>query len=307
MPKKLFQQIHLCKENRWFKEKKLKDNKKAIVYILISAIAFTMMSTVVKLAKDIPTYEKVFFRNIINLAIAIYILSRDKISFWGEKPNRKYLFIRGVLGLMGVVCNFYAVTKMNLADASMLFNLTPFFVTLFAFFFLGEKILKVEWISLFSAFLAVLMVIKPQFNISIIGGIVGVIGAACAGGAYTLVSHINKKENPSTIIFYFTFVSVIFTLPMMIYKFVKPTLLELMLLVLTGVFASLGQYMVTLAYKYGKPSEVAIYNYTSIIFAMLIGFVIWKELPDIWSLLGGFILILTGVNLYIQKRKKLIA
>jgi drug/metabolite transporter (DMT)-like permease len=289
-----------------FKESKLKDNQKAIVYILISALAFTLMSTVVKLAKDIPTYEKVFFRNIINLIIAVNILKRDKISFWGEKKNRKYLVIRGVLGLLGVVCNFYAVTQMNLSDASMLFNLTPFFVTLFAIFFLGERILKIEYISLISAFIAVLLVIKPQFNMGIIGGVVGIIGAACAGGAYTLVSHINKKENPVTIVFYFTFVSVILMTPFMIFNFVKPNMIELLLLILVGIFASVGQFMVTLAYKYGKPSEVAIYNYTSIVFAIAIGFGIWKEVPDKWSILGSIILIGTGINLYIQKRKVLI-
>ncbi|MBP9596235.1 MAG: DMT family transporter [Fusobacteriaceae bacterium] len=284
----------------------MKDNQKAIVYILISALAFTLMSTVVKLAKDIPTYEKVFFRNIINLIIAVNILKRDKISFWGEKKNRKYLVIRGVLGLLGVVCNFYAVTQMNLSDASMLFNLTPFFVTLFAIFFLGERILKIEYISLISAFIAVLLVIKPQFNMGIIGGVVGIIGAACAGGAYTLVSHINKKENPVTIVFYFTFVSVILMTPFMIFNFVKPNMIELLLLILVGIFASVGQFMVTLAYKYGKPSEVAIYNYTSIVFAIAIGFGIWKEVPDKWSILGSIILIGTGINLYIQKRKVLI-
>ena len=284
----------------------MKDNQKAIVYILISALAFTLMSTVVKLAKDIPTYEKVFFRNIINLIIAVNILKKDKISFWGEKKNRKYLVIRGVLGLLGVVCNFYAVTQMNLSDASMLFNLTPFFVTLFAIFFLGERILKIEYISLISAFIAVLLVIKPQFNMGIIGGVVGIIGAACAGGAYTLVSHINKKENPVTIVFYFTFVSVILMTPFMIFNFVKPNMIELLLLILVGIFASVGQFMVTLAYKYGKPSEVAIYNYTSIVFAIAIGFGIWKEVPDKWSILGSIILIGTGINLYIQKRKVLI-
>lgn len=284
----------------------MKDNQKAIVYILISALAFTLMSTVVKLAKDIPTYEKVFFRNIINLIIAVNILKRDKISFWGEKKNRKYLVIRGVLGLLGVVCNFYAVTQMNLSDASMLFNLTPFFVTIFAIFFLGERILKIEYISLISAFIAVLLVIKPQFNMGIIGGVVGIIGAACAGGAYTLVSHINKKENPVTIVFYFTFVSVILMTPFMIFNFVKPNMIELLLLILVGIFASVGQFMVTLAYKYGKPSEVAIYNYTSIVFAIAIGFGIWKEVPDKWSILGSIILIGTGINLYIQKRKVLI-
>lgn len=281
----------------------MKENKKAIIYILLSAIAFTLMSTVVKLATDIPTYEKVFFRNFINLIIAVYILQKGKINFWGEKKNRKVLFIRGLLGLSGVVCNFYAVTQMNLADASMLFNLTPFFVTLFAIFFLGEKIMKVEYYSLFSAFIAVLLVIKPQFSMGMVGGMIGIMGAGFAGAAYTLVSHINKKENPSTIVFYFAIVSVIFTLPFMLFGFVKPNPKEFFYLILTGVFASIGQFMVTLAYKHGKPSEVAIYNYTSIIFAIIIGFVVWGEIPDKWSILGSVILIGTGVNLYIQKRK----
>lgn len=284
----------------------MKDNKKAIIFILLSAFAFTLMSTCVKLIDSIPTYEKVFFRNLINLAVAIFILKKSKISFWGEKKNRKALFARGVLGFLGVVCNFYSVTQMNLADASMLFNLTPFFVTLFAIFIMKEKILKIEYYSLFSAFVAVLLVIKPQFNISFLGGLIGVLGAAFAGGAYTLVSHINKKENPATIVFYFTFVSVILTIPFMLYNFVVPDFKAFIYLILTGIFATMGQFMVTLAYKYGKPSEVAIYNYTSIIFALLLGYFIWKEIPDYLSILGSIILIGTGINLYIQKRKNII-
>lgn len=285
----------------------MKDNKKAIIFILISAFAFTLMSTVVKLATNIPTYEKVFFRNLINLIVAVYILNKSKVSFWGEKKNRKALVARGFLGFMGVICNFYSVTQMNLADASMLFNLTPFFVTLFAVVIMREKILKIEYYSLASAFIAVLLVIKPQFNMSLLGGLVGVMGSAFAGGAYTLVSHINKKENPATIVFYFTFVSVILTLPFMAHNFVLPNVQELILLVLTGLFATVGQFMVTLAYKYGKPSEVAIYNYTSIIFAIFVGYIIWKEVPDMWSIIGSLVLIGTGINLYVQKRKILIS
>ena len=281
----------------------MNDNKKAIIFILLSALAFTLMSTTVKLATGIPTYEKVFFRNLINLVVAVYIVKKSKVSFFGEKSNRKALFFRGILGFMGVVCNFYSVTQMNLADASMLFNMTPFFVTLFAVFILKEKILKVEYYSLFSAFVAVLFVIKPEFNMGLMGGLIGIIGAAFAGGAYTLVSHINKKESPATIVFYFTFVSVLLTVPFMMYEFVIPSSKDMIYLILTGVFASIGQFMVTFAYKYGKPSEVAIYNYTSIIFAVALGFVIWGEIPDLWSICGIVMLIGTGINLYLQKRK----
>jgi drug/metabolite transporter (DMT)-like permease len=284
----------------------MKDNQKAIIFILISALAFTLMSTMVKLAGNIPTYEKVFFRNLINFIIAIYIVKKNNVSFFGKKKNRFFLVVRGILGFLGVICNFYAVTKMNLSDATMIFNMTPFFVTLFAVFFLGEKILKIEYFSLVLAFIGVLLVIQPKFNIGIIPGLIGLLGAACAGGAYTLVSHINKEESPATIVFYFTFISVIITIPFMAYNFIVPNFKELLILIAVGIFATIGQFMVTLAYKYGKSNEVAIYNYTSIIFSILIGYFIWSEIPDKWSIIGSTILITTGINLYIQKRKKLL-
>lgn len=284
----------------------MKDNQKAIIFILISALAFTLMSTMVKLAGNIPTYEKVFFRNLINFIIAIYIVKKNNVSFFGKKKNRFFLVVRGILGFLGVICNFYAVTKMNLSDATMIFNMTPFFVTLFAVFFLGEKILKIEYFSLVLAFIGVLLVIHPKFNIGIIPGLIGLLGAACAGGAYTLVSHINKEESPATIVFYFTFISVIITIPFMAYNFIVPNFKELLILIAVGIFATIGQFMVTLAYKYGKSNEVAIYNYTSIIFSILIDYFIWSEIPDKWSIIGSTILITTGINLYIQKRKKLL-
>ncbi len=284
----------------------MKDNQKAIIFILISALAFTLMSTMVKLAGNITTYEKVFFRNLINFIIAIYIVKKNNVSFFGKKKNRFFLVVRGILGFLGVICNFYAVTKMNLSDATMIFNMTPFFVTLFAVFFLGEKILKIEYFSLVLAFIGVLLVIQPKFNIGIIPGLIGLLGAACAGGAYTLVSHINKEESPATIVFYFTFISVIITIPFMAYNFIVPNFKELLILIAVGIFATIGQFMVTLAYKYGKSNEVAIYNYTSIIFSILIGYFIWSEIPDKWSIIGSTILITTGINLYIQKRKKLL-
>ncbi len=117
----------------------MKDNQKAIIFILISALAFTLMSTMVKLAGNIPTYEKVFFRNLINFIIAIYIVKKNNVSFFGKKKNRFFLVVRGILGFLGVICNFYAVTKMNLSDATMIFNMTPFFVTLFETFLIQKQ------------------------------------------------------------------------------------------------------------------------------------------------------------------------
>ncbi len=261
------------------------DNKpKAVLFMLISAIAFAMMQTMVKLAGDIPTFEKVLFRNMISLFVALYGIYHTKASMFGEKENRKYLLGRSLLGLGGVVFYFYAINHLIMADAAMLNKLSPFFVTIFACLFLKEKLTKIQIPSLILVFTGAMLIIKPQFSFEVLSTGAGLLSAICAGGAYTLVRLLKNKENPSTIVFYFSFVSVIIMIPLTIINFQMPMGMQWLYLIGTGIFAAIGQYGLTFAYKYAPASEISIYNYTSIIFAAIMGFIMWGELPDWLSL-----------------------
>lgn len=281
----------------------MEKKSKAVIYMLLSALFFAFMAAMVKLSGDVPVLEKVFFRNLISLFVAFGALKNSNGSIFGKKENQKYLIARSFLGLTGVFLYFYCISKLNLADSAMLNKLSPFFITIFAVIFLKEKLTPMKVISMFVVFLGALLVIKPQWNLSVVPAISGFLSAAFAGGAYTLVRFLKNRENPATIVFYFSFVSVIGTLPFMLVNFAIPSKIQFIYLILTGVFAAVAQFALTYSYKYAPASEVAIYNYVNIVFSAIIGFFIWGEIPDILSIIGGSIITLMAIAVYFQGKK----
>lgn len=280
------------------------DNKpKAVIFMLISAIAFALMQTMVKLAGDIPTFEKVLFRNLVSLIVALNVIFKTKTPMFGKKENQKYLLGRSLLGLGGVIFYFYAINNLIMADAAMLNKLSPFFVTIFAYLFLKEKLSKIQIPALLIVFIGSLLIIKPQFSFDIIPALAGLLSAICAGAAYTLVRLLKNKENPSTIVFYFSFVSVIVMIPLTIFNFQIPVGMQWIYLIGTGFFAAIGQYGLTFAYKYAPAAEISIYNYTTIIFAAIMGFIVWGELPDALSIFGSILIIATAITMFLYQNR----
>jgi len=280
------------------------DNRpKAVVLMIISAFAFSIMSAMVKLSGDIPIFEKVFFRNLVGLIIAYIMVRSNKTRLFGNRENQKYLFYRSILGLLGVILNFYALRYLVLSDASMLNKISPFFVTLFAIMFLKERITKVHIPTLIIVFTGALLIIKPQFNFSVMPSLAGFVSAMFAAGAYTLIRFLSGREKSATIVFYFTFISVIVMFPLMILNYQKPTIIEFAFLIGTGIFAAIDQFALTNAYRYAPAGEVSIYNYISIIFSAIIGFIIWSEVPDFLSIIGTVVIIAVVIFIYVYNEK----
>ena len=296
---------------------KTNTNRNALILIIISALSFSIMGAFVKHLQDIPVFEKVFFRNLISLFIAyrLFIVKQKKdldnekkVSIFGEPKNRKYLILRSSLGLTGVILNFYAITHLYLSDSSILMRIAPFFVTITAVLFLKEKVTKFQYFTLIVGFIGAIFVIKPEFDLKILPALAGLIASLCAGVAYTTVRYLKDKEEPETIIFFFSLFSLVVTLPLMLgFDFVLPNLSEVIFLLMTGVFAGIAQIALTYAYKFEKASKISIYNYTGIIFSVIIGFFIWSEIPDWLSIIGGSLIILSAVGSYyynLYKSKK---
>lgn len=280
------------------------DNKpKAITLMVISALAFSIMGAMVKLSGDIPLFEKVFYRNLVSLGMAYIIIKKNKVSFFGMKENQKYLISRSLLGLLGVILSFYALNYLVLSDASILNKISPFFVTLFAIIFLKEKLTKIQIPVLIIVFIGALLIIKPQFNFSVLPSLAGFLSAMCAGGAYTLIRFLRNRESASTIVFYFSFVSVVVIFPLMMLSYTQPTIIQFVYLIGIGIFAGIGQFTLTSAYRHAPAGEVSIYDYTSIVFSGLIGFIVWSEVPDFLSIIGTLIIIAAAIFSYIYNEK----
>ncbi len=282
----------------------MSDKSKSVLLMLASALSFAFMGAMVKFAGDLPVFEKVLFRNLVSLIIAYVSVRKTGDVLFGKSENRKYLLARSLFGLTGVVLYFYSIDNMYLADSAMLNKLSPFFVVIFAYFFLKEKISKIQIPGIIIVFAASLLIIKPQFDLSILPALAGVGGAAVAGAAYTLVRYLGGREKPATIVFFFSFISVIGMLPIVALDFVMPSLGEFAALIGTGIFAAMGQFGLTYAYKYAPANEVSVYNYSHIIFSAGVGFLFWGEISDIYSIVGGSIVILVSVGIYMYNRKQ---
>lgn len=276
---------------------------KGVLFIIISAFGFAMMSAFVKLSGDLPSFQKTFFRNITSCIIAFVLVVINKESFFGKLKNQKILILRSLFGTLGIVFNFYAIYKLVLSDANMLNKLSPFFVIIFSAIFLKEKINLKQGLAIIIAFIGALFIIKPQFNLEIIPYLIGILGAIFAAAAYTCLRSLGGKEKYYTIVFYFSFFSTIVILPFMIMVYKEMTLSQLIYLILAGVFASIGQFGITLAYKYAKAKEISIFDYSNIIFSALISIILFGVIPDYLSIIGYIIIFIVSLYMFIYNKR----
>lgn len=281
----------------------LSNRSKGVLFIIMSAFGFAMMSAFVKLSGDLPSFQKTFFRNITSCIIAFTLILVKKESFFGKLENQKILILRSVFGTLGIVFNFYAIDKLVLSDANMLNKLSPFFAIIFSALFLKEKINIKQVLAIIIAFVGALFIIKPQFNFDIIPSLIGVCGAICAAAAYTYLRVLGSKEKYYTIVFYFSFFSTMVILPFMLMVYKEMTLAQLLYLILAGIFASVGQFGITIAYKYAKAKEISIFDYSNIIFSALISFVLFGTLPDYLSVVGYIIIFTVSLYMFLYNKK----
>lgn len=285
----------------------MKSKNKGILCILSAAFFFALMSAFVRLAGDVPSIQKSFFRNLVALMFAFIVLIRSEDKFKFNKTNLPFLFIRSICGTIGILGNFYAVDHLLLADASMLNKLSPFFAIIFSLVFLKEKASVLQWCSIVIAFLGSLLIIKPSFsNPDLIPSLIGVVGAMGAGSAYTAVRYLGmRKERGPFIVFFFSTFSCLVVLPYVVMNYHPMTLAQLGCLLLAGLAAAGGQFSVTTAYTYAPAKELSVYDYSQIVFSALFGWVFFGQIPDQYSVLGYLIIFGVSLFMFIRNNKKI--
>ncbi|MBO5289883.1 MAG: DMT family transporter [Spirochaetales bacterium] len=280
---------------------KMNNKTKAILLMLLSSLSFAIMAFFVKLSGDIPLFQKVFFRDLVVVIFTLCGLASIKVSPWGKKENRLQLWSRGISGFIGVAFYFYSASHLYLSDSTIINKLSPFFTTLFAVLLLKEKIKPLQIFALVLSLFDGILVVKPEFSMSVFPAFCGIIGAIVAGFSYAMVISLTNREEPLVVVFYFSNTSVLCSFFLMLANFQIPTLQNLIILICTGIFATGGQVLLTYAYKYAKASSISVYSYSIIIFSGLLGFIFWKEIPDFRSVIGGLFIIISGFALYIAQ------
>lgn len=286
---------------------------KGIIFLILSAFFFAIMGMLVHLSGDLPTFQKVFFRNFIAAIIAFIILVKNKSSLLpSKKENIKFLIARTLCGTIGMLGNFYAVDHLVLSDASILNKMSPFFVIILSVFILKEKPTFMQALFVVTAFFGCMFVVKPSFsNADLLPSLMGFMGGVAAGAAYAFVRRLTVNgENSAYIVFFFSAVSTLIALPLAIITYKPMTLSQLVILIFAGLSAAGGQLMITLAYKNAPAKEISVYDFSQIIFSASLGYFVFGQLPDVYSVIGYVIIILSAVvsflysnSLWVFKKK----
>lgn len=281
----------------------MEDRKKGITYILLSSLFFALMAATVKFLGDMPTAEKIFFRNLVGIFVAFSLVKKSGSSLVGN--NKKLLILRSIFGLLGIAAYFYALANMKLSDAVILNKMSPFFVVVFAAIFLNEKITKKQIAALITALIGAVLVIRPGFDSNLIPSLIALMSSIFAGIAYTVVRQLRKTDSAATVVFYFSLFSTLAMVPFMISgSFVIPSPVQAFALLALGLFAAAAQLFMTNAYRHAEAGELSIYTYANIVFSTIFGLVLFQEIPDFFSVLGALLIISAGYLNYRAKEKE---
>lgn len=287
------------------KWKNMKPLYKGMILIIFSAFFFAMMNMFVHLSGDLPSIQKSFFRNFVAFIFAGIILIKDGKSVKLQKNAVLPLFLRSFFGTIGILCNFYALDKLDLADASILNKMSPFFAIIFSIFILKEKIKPLQMLIVFGALAGAMCVVKPSFgNTLTIPALIALCGGMCAGMAYTMVRLLGQRGvKGALIVCVFSAFSCLVTLPFLIFKFTPMSFKQLIILLLAGLSAAGGQFTITSAYCYAPAKDVSVYDYSQIIFAAALGFFVFGQIPDLLSWIGYFIIVAMAVLMFVYNKK----
>ena len=257
-----------------------KKQVKAVMLILGSAFFFSLMNLFVRLAGPIPTMQKALFRNLISALVAAGIAVRSHTKIKLNAKQGGCLFIRALMGTIGLLCNFYAVDHMNVSDATMLNKLSPFFVVLLSAPILKERLRGRDFLYVLLAFCGAMFVAKPTFQSDMLPSLIGILGGLTAGCAYVYVRKLSQLQ-----------VSCLFILPFVVASYVPMTTQQVIYLLLCGVSAAAAQFCITAAYSNAPGRDIAVYDYSQIVFTALLSFFVLGQVPDVYSIIGYVLVI----------------
>lgn len=266
-------------------------------FMVLAAFYFSLMSLLVKLAgQRLPGAQMVFARSIVALVLSYGMLRRIKVSPWGEKKG--LLFFRGFIGFLGLLCFFYAIPRLPLADVTVIQYTNPVFTAVLAAIFLRETLGGREMSGLALSLLGIVLVAQPTFLFGLRGSSldllavgVALAGAVFAAMAYTSVRKLRETEHHLVVVFYFPLVATPASIPVMWADALWPTPLEWLMLLGIGIFTQIAQVYMTKGIHAEKAGKAMSLSYIQIVFAAVWGFLFFSEVPDGLSIVGAVLVV----------------
>lgn len=271
---------------------------------VLSALAFTIMSAGIKrVGSDYPTGEIVFFRSAFAiLPLVVWLSLRGDLIRAVRTSDLKGHILRGIVGSCGMFAGFVALSYLPLSDAVVIGYASPLITVVLAALFLGETVRAYRWSAVGIGFLGVLVMMSPHLGAVradgsgwLVGAGFGLLGACCAAGATIQVRRMTATESTGAIVFYFTLLTTALGLATIVLGWKMPNATDAALLVAVGILGGIGQILMTQSFRYADASLIAPFDYTTMVWAFLIGWFVFGQLPGPAVLAGGAIVAAAGV------------
>ncbi|MDX8346368.1 DMT family transporter [Cognatiyoonia sp. IB215446] len=285
---------------------------RGILYKVMSVALFMGMASLVKAASaDVPPGQAVFFRSFFALPIIFgWLALRGELRNGWKTKNPMGHFWRGLIGTSAMGLGFTALGLLPLPEVTAIGYAAPIFVVIFAAMFLGEKVRAFRLSAVGLGMIGVLIVLSPRLSLGgtldvsqTLGAVVALMGAIFAALAHVFVRKMVATETTAAIVFWFTVTSsvlALFTLP---WGWLMPDMSVAVMLISAGLLGGVGQICLTSSYRYADASLVAPFDYTSMILALTIGYLIFDEVPTGTMLIGAMIVMIAGVLIIWRERR----
>ncbi len=273
----------------------LTSGMRAAFYMIAAALFLSLVPVCVKsipIEAGVSVSQKLFARASISAIITLLILLIRRIPL---KPvSIRLIGTRSIFGIAGMLMYFLAVVSMPLAEAVTINRLSPFFVLIFAWLFLKERLKKAQIIALLLGLGGVVAILRPGVIPFTLPAGFALLSALFAGSAYTAIRALRKTDRPLIIVFWFSLLMSLVFLPAVIRNGVIPDSRSLILLICIGIFGAAGQLLMTSAYRYAPGGKVSIYGYLSVVFSMLWQIMFFDSIPSIAVFAGAALILLGG-------------
>lgn len=267
-----------------------------LIYLL-SLVGFVIMGACVKgTGPHIPVHESVFFRSAIATVIIGCMMLRERTGF--RAAHLPLLLLRGVSGLVAILCNYYALTHLPLGDASVLTHTFPLWAVFLALALLGEKIPRslLGWTLL--AWVGIALVLRPQLVGVNYAGFMALLAAFFIALNAVVIRKSHQHDPSLRIAWYFSTICTVATAPVLLQFWVRPTPAEWWLLLGAGLSGTFGQILLTRAYGMIEVGRLAPLSYLGVPASFGVGLLIWHEVPTWWSIAGTALVIWSCLQIF---------
>lgn len=266
------------------------------LYILCSGFMFAVMGALVRTASSsLPNEMIVFFRNFFALLFVIpVVIMRNGLPEIRTKRPLLHLLRTGA-GLMAMYCYFFSLAHMKLAEAVLLSYTTPLFIPLIALAWLRESVPRTVRFAIIIGFVGVIFILKPSPGIFQSVSIIALMAGMASSFAMVTIRRMSITEPPGRIVFYYSLLSTVVSAVPLCWAWEMPQGSTFIVLIVIGLVAMIGQLLMTKGYSLAPAAQVGPFIYSTVVFATIIGWVLWGEYLDIFTWAGALLVCIAGV------------